>query len=100
MKEKYPVHAETLNLKRPDKHIRDLIHVYNKAFCHFPHFKEITVKEVRTMFAQMKPIADPHVISFVYYDNTPAGICVMLPDIAPFLQFAKGRLSWWKRRGR
>lgn len=96
IKSKYPVHGELVDMKRLDKYAEDFRYVYNRAFRHFPHFKEISTEQMRELFNQFKPIADTRAITVVYHDNTPAGFCVLLPDIAPYVRFANGRLSMWK----
>jgi hypothetical protein len=41
----------------------------------------------------MAKIADPDLAFFIYYENEPAGVCLILPDINPLLRRLNGRIG-------
>ena len=41
----------------------------------------------------MMEIADPDLAFFIYYEDEPAGVCVILPDINPLLKRLNGRIG-------
>jgi len=85
--------------KRLDEMAADFSHVYNRAFAHFAHFKPLAQSEMRTVFKDFLPIADPRAVAIAYHENRPVGICVMLPEINDYLRAAKGKLNFWTLPG-
>jgi hypothetical protein len=41
----------------------------------------------------VKPFADPGLVFFIYYDQDPAAVCVIFPDINPLLKRLNGRIG-------
>ena len=45
------------------------------------------------MGKDMVKIGDPDLAFFIYYEDEPAGVCVVLPDINPLLKRLNGRIG-------
>ncbi len=92
---RYGLHAEHFDLKNIDRMAAEFCTVYNRAFAEKEHFKPLTVDQMRNLFKEFLPIADEEATSMAYHDDRPVALCVFLPDINPFLRFARGKLNWW-----
>lgn len=84
---------------RLDQMAADFSQVYNRSFSHFPHFKPLSQQDMRTIFKDFLPIADPKTVAIAYQGARPVGIIVMLPEINEFLRAAQGKLNFWTLPG-
>ena len=73
----------------------DFNKIYNEAFAVFEHFKPLEIDQTLKIFKSLKPIVDPKLIAFAYYEDRPIAFCVFIPEINPFLKHAKGNMNWW-----
>jgi hypothetical protein len=48
---------------------------------------------MRDIQKSVKPFADPGLVFFMYYDDEPAAVCVIFPDINPLLKRLNGRIG-------
>jgi hypothetical protein len=48
---------------------------------------------MRDIQKSVMTFADPDLAFFIYYEDDPAGICVILPDINPLLKRFNGRIG-------
>lgn len=85
--------------KRLDQMAADFSQVYNRAFSHFAHFKPLGQQDMRAVFKDFLPIADPKAVAIAYHGTRPVGIIVMLPEINEFLRAANGKLNFWTLPG-
>lgn len=90
---RYPFTVELLDLKNIGKYTRDFAAVYNASFQHSPFFKPIDPEAVLRIFQIAKPIIDPKIISFAYYEDRPAGFCILFPEVNPFFKPLKGKMN-------
>ena len=93
-KKLYPFTVEYLDPKRLDKYANDFAAIYNEAFKANPYFKPLSGDQVLQALGSLKPIMDPKMICFCYFDNIPVGFCAIVPDINKYLRQAKGKLNW------
>lgn len=91
---RYQFSAKTLEKSTMREFSRDFTQVYNAAFAQKPHFKPITEEAMYDLFQKMKPIVDPQMVCVAYQEDTPIGFAGFIPDINPYLQRARGKLSW------
>lgn len=94
IKSRSPMKAEKFNFKKLDKYAEDFSIAYNGAFGHFDHFKPITPYQVKKIMQQAKLIADPSLVSVVYYEDQPVGFAALFPEINPLLKKVNGKLNW------
>jgi len=70
--------------------IRD---IYNDSWSGNWGFVPLTTHEMRDIQKSVKPFADPGLVFFMYYNNEPAAVCVIFPDVNPLLKCFNGRIS-------
>jgi hypothetical protein len=70
--------------------IRD---IYNDSWSGNWGFVPLTTNEMRDIQKSVKPFADPGLVFFMYYNNEPAAVCVIFPDVNPLLKCLNGRIS-------
>jgi hypothetical protein len=72
----------------------DLIReIYNDSWSGNWGFVPLTTNEMRDIQKSVKPFADPGLVFFMYYNNEPAAVCVIFPDVNPLLKCLNGRIS-------
>lgn len=55
--------------------------IYNKAWALFSGVKPMTQEEALEMVREMKPIIDPNIIFFAYFNEEPIGFFITVPDL-------------------
>lgn len=71
--------------------------IYNKAWALFSGVKPMTREQAQSLMQTMKPIVDPHLIWFAYFNGEPVGFFVMLPDLNRIIGKFDGKLGWWNK---
>ena len=82
------------NLKSAAENVRQ---IYNKAWALFPGVKPMSEEDVQHMMHQLKPIIDPDLIYFAYFNGEPIGFFVMVPDLNRLIGGFKGRFGLWQK---
>ena len=67
--------------------------IYNDSWSGNWGFVPLTEHEMQDIQKSVKPFADPGLVFFVYYDNVPAAVCVIFPDVNPLLKRLNGRIG-------
>ena len=67
--------------------------IYNKAWSLFTGVKPMNEAEAQKLMRTLKPIIDPHLIYFAYYNDEPIGFFVMVPDINRVIGKFNGRFG-------
>ena len=67
--------------------------IYNKAWALFPGVKPMSESEVQTMMRMLRPIIDPDLIYFAWYEDKPIGFFVMVPDLNRIIGKFRGRFG-------
>ena len=55
--------------------------IYNKAWSKFSGIKPFSKEDTDKIFNSLRPIIDPHLIYFAYYNDQPIGFYIMIPDL-------------------
>lgn len=82
-----------LDMKNIEQQAEDLRLIYNRAWASFTGVKEMTSAEVQHMLGELRPIIDPNLIYFAYYNDEPIGFFIMVPDINCIIGKFKGRFG-------
>jgi len=86
---------EHLKLSQLEKYTEDFRQIYNKAWVNHAGAKEMTTLQAKTIMKSMKPIIDPIVIYFAYYDDKPIAFFLNLPEVNQIIKHIKhGELNW------
>ena len=67
--------------------------IYNDSWSGNWGFVPLSDNEMRDIQKSVKPFADPDLVFFIYYENEPAAVCVIFPDINPLLKRFNGRIG-------
>ncbi len=93
---KYDIRMEFLDLKKIDKYASDAAKVYNQAFKHIAFFQPLSGPQIIQMFETIKPILEPKMICFAYYNGEPIAFNAIVPEINLYLKGFNGKMNWWK----
>ena len=74
-------HVEHINMAKLKEAAEDFRIIYNKAWSMFTGVKPITHEEAMQLMETMKPIIDPNIIYFAYYNEEPIGFFITVPDL-------------------
>lgn len=86
-------HVDRANL---EKAATDFRTVYNKAWVKHAGVSEISEKQANDLLKDMKPILDPRLIWFAYYEEEPVAFWISLPDVNELIvQKLNGKLTLW-----
>lgn len=91
------VAVKTLDFRQLDGFVQDFVTIYNKAWQHFDNFRPLTEEEVKTLFKEMKAVVVKEFVIFIYMEQQPAGVIVMLPDVNQILKHMNGKMGWWEK---
>ncbi len=64
--------------------------IYNKAWSKFTGVKPFSKEDTQTLFNSLRPIIDPRLIYFAYYEDKPIGFYIMIPDLNRVIGCFKG----------
>ena len=79
--------------KKMDAEFALIREIYNDSWSGNWGFVPLTDNEMRDIQKSVKPFADPGLVFFMYYDDEPAAVCVIFPDINPLLKRLNGRIG-------
>ena len=85
-------HAEMQNM---DKYAEDFRTVYNKAWVKHKGVGEMTKTQVDSIFKKLKPVMDPKIMMFGYYDGEPVAFFLNIPELNQIFKHVDGNLNWW-----
>jgi hypothetical protein len=71
----------TLKLNQLDKFAEDFRQIYNKGWAKFNGVNPISSEHARKLITTLKPIIDPNVAYFAYYEGDPIGFFISIPDL-------------------
>jgi GNAT superfamily N-acetyltransferase len=67
--------------------------IYNKAWAPFNNVKPMDAEHVRKLLQKLKPIVDPRLMYFAYYEDKPIGFLIMTPDINQAIKPFNGKFG-------
>ncbi len=67
--------------------------IYNDSWAGNWGFVPLTENEMKDIQKSVKPFAEPGLAFFIYYEDEPAAVCVIFPDINPLLKRLNGRIG-------
>ncbi len=84
---------EHIRKSQLEKYTLDFLTVYNQAWGTHDNFKAMRVEQARSLMKQLKPVMDPLLIWFAYYDGQPVGFFMMLPELNQVFKRLNGQLG-------
>ncbi len=99
--------AKYLDKSNLEKYARDFVTIYNAAWAQHGEAKAITFEQIMKLFKTLKPIMDPRVIWFAYYNAEPIAMFINIPDVNQYFKYFNGKLGlkqklhllWMKWKG-
>lgn len=73
----------------------DFMTVYNNAWGGFHGFKPMPQAQALRIIKAMKPVLDPDIVVFVYYNEKPIAFYVNIPELNEIFRHVKGNLNLW-----
>ena len=74
-------HVENIDMNNLEDAAENFRLVYNKAWALFSGVRPMTQEEAMQMMKAMKPIIDPDIIFFAYFNGEPIGFFITVPDL-------------------
>ena len=84
---------EHLNMKTLDKHISDIVEIYNKAWSGHRGVPQLTKEQGEAIFKDLKPIVDERIIWLAYYKDKPCAFYFNIPDVNGILKYLNGKFN-------
>ena len=91
--QKKGIRIRSFRLKEPVPELALVRDIYNDCWSGNWGYVPLSDNETLEMGKSMVKIGDPDLAFFIYYEDEPAGICVVLPDINPLLKRLNGRIG-------
>ncbi|MEQ8623787.1 MAG: hypothetical protein RJQ00_08250 [Vicingaceae bacterium] len=86
---------DTIKKNNLEKYAEDFRTIYNRAWVKHEGFAGMEKRQAMTIMKTIKPILDEDLIHFAYYDGTPVGFFIALPEINQIFKHVNGNLNWW-----
>jgi len=87
---------EKIDPRRLEKYAEDFRIVYNRAWVtSHSNFAEMSKAKALIAMKSMKPILDPELVYFAYYNDRPIGFFIMVPNVNEIFKYVNGNLNWW-----
>ena len=93
MAQKKGIHIRGFRLKDPAHEVALIREIFNDCWSGNWGYVPVTDNESLEVGKYMVKIGDPDLAFFIYYEDEPAGVCVVLPDINPLLKRLNGRIG-------
>jgi hypothetical protein len=91
--QKKGIHIRSFRLKDPAPELALVREIFNDCWSGNWGYVPLSDNETLEMGKTMVKIADQDLAFFIYYEDEPAGVCVILPDINPLLKRLNGRVG-------
>lgn len=73
----------------------DFLAVYNEAWGPHPGFKKMNYATALNIMKAIKPVKDPDITLFAFYDGKPVGFYINLPELNQIFRYVNGNLNFW-----
>jgi hypothetical protein len=87
------IHIRGMNPKDAAAEFALIREIYNDGWSSNWGFVPLSNNEIRDIQKNVMQFADPDLAFFIYYENEPAAVCVIFPDINPLLKHLNGRIG-------
>ena len=87
------VHIRPFRPKDQDSEFALIKEIYNASWSGNWGFVPLSDNEIRDIQKTVMKFADTDLAFFIYYDQEPVAVCVILPDLNPLLKRLNGRIG-------
>lgn len=79
-----------------DRFVNDLVEIYNSAWAVFKEdFTPLAPEFIDQTIRKVKPILDPDLIWFAYFNDKPIAFFILFPDLNQILRHFNGKMNLW-----
>ena len=89
--------VETLDMNNLEEEAENFRLVYNKAWALFSGVKPLGRDEAMRLMRMLRPIIDPRIVFFAYFNDEPIGFFIMVPDLNRLIGKFNGKFGWWQK---
>ena len=89
--------VENIDMKNLEEAAENFRVIYNKAWALFSGVKPMTREEALHMMRLIKPIIDPNIIFFAYFNDEPIGFFITVPDLNRLIGKFNGKFGLWQK---
>lgn len=82
---------EILDKKNIEKYANDFLTIYNKAWGSIPGSTKLTIQHAMALMNSLRPIIDPRLMHFAYYNGEPVGFFLMMIDMNQIYKGLNGK---------
>ncbi|MDE6046827.1 MAG: hypothetical protein K2G10_05980 [Alistipes sp.] len=90
-------HVEHLDMHNLEETAENFRLVYNRAWALFSGVKPMTREEALVLLRRLKPILDPEIVFFAYFNEEPIGFFVTVPDLNRLIGKFNGKFGLWQK---
>ncbi|MDE5578863.1 MAG: hypothetical protein K2I85_02790 [Alistipes sp.] len=90
-------HVEPLDMHNLEETAENFRVVYNRAWALFSGVKPMTREEALVLLRKLKPILDPEIVFFAYFNQEPIGFFVTVPDLNRLIGKFNGKFGLWQK---
>ena len=90
-------HVEPLDMHNLEETAENFRVVYNRAWALFSGVKPMTREEALVLLRRLKPILDPEIVFFAYFNQEPIGFFVTVPDLNRLIGKFNGKFGLWQK---
>ena len=90
-------HVENIDMKNLEEAAENFRIVYNKAWALFSGVKPLGRDEAMRLMRMLRPIIDPRIVFFAYFNDEPIGFFIMVPDLNRLIGKFNGKFGWWQK---
>jgi hypothetical protein len=87
------IQIKRMNPKDADAEFNRIRDIYNDSWSNNWGFVPLSANEIRDIQKSVMKFADPDLAFFIYYEDQPAAVCVIFPDINPLLKRLNGHIG-------
>lgn len=87
-------HVENIDMRNLEEAAENFRLIYNKAWALFSGVKPIEQEEALHMMRLLKPVIDPRIVFFAYFNDEPIGFFITIPDLNRLIGKFNGRFGW------
>jgi hypothetical protein len=87
------IHIRRINRKDLDAEFALIREIYNDSWSGNWCFVPLSANEMRDIQKNVMQFEDTDLAFFIYYENEPAAVCVIFPDMNPLLKRLNGRIG-------
>ncbi|MCM1150811.1 MAG: hypothetical protein NC209_01330 [Alistipes sp.] len=89
--------VEPLDMRNLEETAENFRMVYNRAWALFSGVKPMTQHEALVLLRRLKPILDPEIVFFAYFNEEPIGFFVTVPDLNRLIGKFGGKFGLWQK---